>query len=184
MQMDYPFPFRLGNAMRADLAGFDAAHASPPCKAHTPLRHTERDGLFPYPHEDLIGPTRDMLAAWGKPYVIENVEGARDAMIDPVRYCGSSFDLAVRRHRLFESNVPLIAPACSHETQLIVLGVYGSGGADARRALRGGGGGVKVSGSAAADALGIDWTIDQSRLSQALPPAYTEHIGRQLLEAM
>jgi hypothetical protein len=41
-----------------------------------------------------------------------------------------------------------------------------------------------VSGPAASAALGIDWTTDQRRLSQAIPPAYTEHIGRQLLAVL
>lgn len=88
----------------------------------------------------------------------------------------------VRRHRLFEANWALAAPPCDHASQPVVLGVYGTGGGDNGRALRGGGGGVKVSGAAAAAALGIDWTTDQKRLSQAIPPAYTEHIGRQLIE--
>lgn len=183
-QPDYPYPFTLGNALRVDLDGVDVAHASPPCKAHTPLRHTARPGLFDPPHLDLIGPTRDRLIAAGIPYVIENVPGARAVLLDPVCYCGSSFALPVRRHRWFESNVPLTAPPCDHASQPVVVGVYGSGGADAGRAARGGGGGVKVSGAAAAAALGIDWTTDQRRLSQAIPPAYTEHIGRQLLDAL
>jgi DNA (cytosine-5)-methyltransferase 1 len=183
-QPDYPYPFVRANALTADLSGFDAVHASPPCKVHTPLRHTARPGLFEPVHVDLIGPARELLEASGLPYVIENVPGARPAMIDPVTYCGSSFGLAVRRHRLFESNVPLIAPLCNHGSQDVVLGVYGSGGGDAGRKARGGGGGVKVSGAAAAAALGIDWTNDQRRLSQAIPPAYTEHIGRQLLKIL
>jgi DNA (cytosine-5)-methyltransferase 1 len=183
-QPDYPFPFTLGNALRADLSGVHAVHASPPCKAHTPLRHTAAPGLFDPPHPDLIGPTRDLLEAAGLPYVIENVVGARAHLRNPVCYCGSSFGLPVRRHRLFESNVEIEAPPCDHPSQPVVLGVYGSGGSDAGRARRGGGGGIKVSGQAAADALGIDWTTDQTRLSQALPPAYTQHIGRQLLAAI
>jgi len=180
-QPEYPYPFTLGDALREDLRDADAIHASPPCKVHTPLRHTARREMN---HVDLIGPTRDLLVATGLPYVIENVVGARPVMLDPVCYCGSSFGLAVRRHRLFESNFPLVAPACDHASQPVVLGVYGTGGSDSGRAARGGGGGVKVSGRAAADALGIDWTTNQTRLSQAIPPAYTEHIGRQLLAVL
>ena len=179
-QPDYPFEFHRADALTFPLDGFDAAHASPPCKLHTPLRHTARAATLFDVHEDLIAPTRDRLVAAGIPYVIENVPGA--PLLDPVTYCGSSFGLQVRRHRLFESNVPLIAPPCDHASQPVVLGVYGTGGGDSGRAARGGGGGVKVSGAAAATALGIDWTTDQRRLSQAIPPAYTEHIGHQLLE--
>jgi DNA (cytosine-5)-methyltransferase 1 len=183
-QADYPFAFIRADALTVDLSGFDVVAASPPCKLHTPLRHTAQPGLFDPPHQDLIGPIRDRLQAAGVPYVIENVEGARAMLVDPIMLCGSSFGLPVRRHRLFESNVPLTAPACDHASQPVVLGVYGSGGGDAGRAARGGGGGVKVSGQAAADALGVDWTTDQRRLSQAIPPAYTEHIGRQLQAAL
>lgn len=180
-QPDYPFPIIRANALTVDLHGYDVIHASPPCKAHTPLRHTAREGLFPPPHADLIPATRERLAAAGSPYVIENVPGARDSLIDPITYCGSSFGLAVRRHRLFESNVPLTSLPCRHDLQPSPVGVYGTGGADANRAARGGGGGRKVAGREAADALGIDWTHDQRVLSQAIPPAYTAHIGAQLL---
>jgi DNA (cytosine-5)-methyltransferase 1 len=178
-QPDYPFRFHRANALRYPLTGYQAIAASPPCKVHTALRHTvDVDAALFDVHEDLIGPIRDRLIDAGVPYVIENVVGA--PLIDPAVYCGSSFGLAVRRHRLFETNWHLVAPPCDHAAQPEVLGVYGTGGADAGRAARGGGGGRKVSGADAAAALGIDWTTDQRRLSQAIPPAYTEHIGRQL----
>lgn len=127
-QPDYPFPFQLGDALRADLSGYQAVHASPPCKAHTPLRHTARAGLFDYPHPDLIGPTRDLLVASGLPYVIENVPGAAPVMRDPVCMCGSSFGLPVRRHRLFESNVPLVGRPCRHDEQRAGAGRLRCGG--------------------------------------------------------
>jgi hypothetical protein len=177
----YPFEFHRNDALRFPFDGFDAIHASPPCKVHTPLRHTARasaQGMFPA-HVDLVPQTRQRLVESGLPYIIENVVGA--PLLDPQTYCGSSFGLKVRRHRLFETNWPLTAPPCDHASQPVVLGVYGTGGADSGRKARGGGGGVKVSGQEAADALGIDWTDYQPVLSQAIPPAYTEHIGHQLL---
>ena len=178
-QPDYPFEFHRTNALTYLLDGFDVIAASPPCKRYTPLRHTARTpGMFDA-HPELLAPTRERLLATGLPFVIENVVGA--PLINPVQYCGSSFGLMVRRHRQYESNIPLSPPACNHASQPVVLGVYGAGGSDSGRAKRGGGGGVKVSGKEAADALGSSWTMNQSRLSQAIPPAYTEHIGRQLI---
>jgi DNA (cytosine-5)-methyltransferase 1 len=181
-QPDYPFTFHRADALHYPLTGYDAYAASPPCKVHTALRHTATAATLFDVHVDLITAIRERLLATGRPYVIENVVGA--PLLDPVTYCGSSFGLMVRRHRLFESNVALVAPPCDHASQPVVLGVYGTGGADAGRAERDGGGGRKVSGADAAAALGIDWTTDQRRLSQAIPPVYTEHIGRQLLAAL
>lgn len=187
-QPDYPFEFHRGNAMTYPLDGFDIVTGSPPCKVFTALKKTStKPGLFDA-HIDLLTPTRERFAASGLPYVLENVVGA--PMVDPVLYCGSMFGLGaecpdgyrqLRRHRLFESNIAgLMAPGeCAHVGKSV--GVFGTGGADLRRAMGIGGGGVKVSGQDAATALGIDWTTDQRRLSQAIPPAYTEHIGRQLL---
>ncbi len=161
------------------LNDFDAIHASPPCQAYTDLRH--RTGRT-YPN--LVGVVRELLDAWGGPYVMENVEGS------PLRpdlvLCGSQFglghgDAVLRRHRLFEANVALDPPTRPDSCRgRRVVGVYGSGGAWTRTAP--GGGGVKVSGRDAAAALGIDWTAHQASLAQAIPPAYTEHIGAQLLD--
>jgi DNA (cytosine-5)-methyltransferase 1 len=187
-QPDYPFEFHRADALHYPLTGFAAVAASPPCKLHTALRATATKPALFEVHTDLVAATRARLVAAGVPYVIENVVGA--PLLDPARYCGSSFGLPVRRHRLFETNWPLVAPPCNHAAQGEVVGVYGTGGADVGWAVRTGGrrthrgpgrGGRKVAGAEAAAALGIDWTTDQRRLSQAIPPAYTEHIGRQLL---
>ena len=158
------------------VAMFDAVHLSPPCKRYTSLA-----ALSDREYPDLIGVSRDLVRATGKPYVIENVVGA--PLLDPIILCGSMFGLGfgcsiLKRHRLFESNVPLTAPPDDCKGKPVV-GVYGTGGAWTRTAP--GGGGVKVSGADAAHALGIDWTTYQPVLSQAIPPAYTEHIGRQLM---
>lgn len=170
---DYPFEFHLADATTFELAGFDAIHASPPCKAFTVARHRHK-----VPHPDLLTPTLMRFAGLSVPWVVENVPGA-PLPSTSVLYCGSSFGLQVRRHRLFASNVALMAPPCAHHLQPVVLGVYGTGGAWKRKAP--GGGGQKVAGPDAARALGIEHTHRQAGLSQAIPPAYTEHIGHQLL---
>jgi len=164
---------------RAFLSSFDAIHASPPCPRYSSLTHVSGDREK---HPDLVDPVRDLLIASGKPYVIENVVGA--PLLDPIILCGSMFGLGfggrvLKRHRLFESNVALTTPqdACAGRP---AVGVYGTGGAWTRTAP--GGGGVKVSGVDAAKALGIDWTAHQAVLAQAIPPAYTEWIGTQLIE--
>ncbi|HMJ78121.1 MAG TPA: DNA cytosine methyltransferase [Iamia sp.] len=177
-QPHYPYEFHLANALTFPVDGFDAVHASPPCKRFSVARHQHRAQLFD-PHPDLLTPTLARLADWGGVWIVENVPGA-PMPSESVTYCGSSFGLRVRRHRLFASSVGLNAPACDHKTQGAPVGVYGNGGADSGRARRGGGGGVKVAGREAAEALGIDWTEHQPGLAQAIPPAYTEHIGRQV----
>jgi DNA (cytosine-5)-methyltransferase 1 len=157
--------------------GFDAIHASPPCQAYSYA--TRRNGTQDR-HPDLVGPTRELLKATGLPYVIENVPGA--PLIDPTQICGSGLGLRVRRHRLFETNFPLMGVPCSHGWQRSnnnrirsgykppensVVPVYGGGQA-----------GFDV--ATCREAMGIPWmTTDE--LNNAIPPAYTEHIGQYLL---
>jgi DNA (cytosine-5)-methyltransferase 1 len=182
-QPHFPFEFRRGNAMTYPFDGFDVIHASPPCKRFTVARAVTvatRPTLFD-PHPDLLTPTRERLRAHGAPYVIENVPGAPMAG-DAVVCCGSAFGLGVRRHRLFESNTVLRGSGCYHDQQPEPVGVYGTGGAWTRTAP--GGGGRKVAGTEAAAALGVDWTTHQPALSQAIPPAYTEHIGGYMMGAV
>jgi DNA (cytosine-5)-methyltransferase 1 len=177
-QPNYPFEFVQADALTFPLDGFDAIHASPPCQDYSTTRslHTAE-----YPR--LIGPIRARLIAAGVPYVIENVQGARRDMVNPVRLCGSSFGLGVRRHRLFETSWPIgFAPPCAHYLQPEPIDVTGTGGPANRP--RGGNGGIhrKPRNIAhAREVMGIDW-MTRPELAEAIPPAFTEFIGEQLLE--
>jgi len=118
------------------------------------------------------------------PYVIENVVGA--PLFDPIMLCGSSFGLAVRRHRLFEMrHPPLLVPPCQHDLQPEPIDVSGTGGRQIKpRTLPTGGRGRKPRDLAEARAaMDMPWS-DRRGISQAIPPAYTEWIGAQLLRAI
>ncbi len=162
------------------LEDFAAIHASPPCQAHTVYgnnrKHVRDD------HPELIAPTRELLQEVGMPWVIENVEGARKVMRDPVRYCGTSFPpLEVRRHRLFESNVVLEAPDCNHGRLTERKYPGSTNRPNGRTVCNIGEYRVPIEQQRAA--IDIDW-MKLPELAQAIPPAYTEHIGRQLLRAV
>lgn len=149
---------------------FSAVHASPPCQAYSTTR-----SLHSNEHPELVDETRAALEATGLPYVIENVVGA--PLTNCVTLCGSSFGLGVRRHRRFETNWTVWnPPACQHHLQPEPLDVTGTGGPGGRhrkpRSLQ-----------EAREAMGVDW-MSRPELSQAIPPAYTEFIGTQLLEAI
>jgi len=165
-QPNYPFEFVHDDALLLlstypwwDVPPFHAVHASPPCQhyaASTAWRGNRAD------HPDLIAPTRDLLEQTGLPYVIENVPDARRHLNNPLRLCGSAFGLRVRRHRYFEANwpLPILTLGCHHHQQLPFM----------HKGER-----------AYADAMGCEWmTALEAR--QAIPPAYTELIGSQLLQ--
>lgn len=177
---DYPYPILVADVMDVLLDGpfldlFDAIHASPPCQANTRAKHLrDAQGKTVKEHgADLVAPVRALLELAGKPYVIENVPGA--PMRADLTLCGSSFGLAVRRHRIFESNVELgLNPPCNHEAQGRPVGVYGSLADDIPK-----GGRTARTLTEARDAMGIDW-MRWADLVEAIPPAYTEHIGTAL----
>jgi DNA (cytosine-5)-methyltransferase 1 len=173
-QPRYPFEFHQADALEFDLTGFDVIHASPPCQSFTAYRrkgHGVGDG---YP--DLIAPIRQRLIDAGVPYVIENVEGARDRLVDPVRLCGSSFGLDVRRHRYFEANWPLEAPPCDHGWQTPRF-PPATNRSNLRRTVEVGVWRIPL--DVQRRAMGIDW-MTLRELSESIPPAYTEFIGDQL----
>lgn len=179
------------------LADFDAIHASPPCQAHSTIGKQVRGRHKNIEHADHIDVTRAGLIASGLPYVMENVPGA--PMTNAVTLCGSSFGLNVRRHRLFESNVPIMVPSCAHHWQTprfrsldkrrgdkSVVSVHGGGQHDGLStglaSVVGVHGHHNYSGERALRewAMGIDW-MSPYELTQAIPPAYTEYIGGFLL---
>ena len=178
----YPFEFHQADAMTYPLDGFDAIHASPPCQGYSAANniHGRTD------HPLLIAAIRDRLIAAGAPYAIENVEGAAAHMDHPVTVCGLALGLNVRRHRLFECSFPAMVPPCSgHERDYLI--VFGGGAARTRAHQTGRtakGGPIihrgTASWEASCEAMGIDW-MRRPELSEAIPPAYTEHIGGYLM---
>lgn len=187
-QPRYPFEFHQADAIEYLIEHgheFDAIHASPPCQAYSVTKHSHS-----VEHPELIEPTREALVATGKPWVIENVVGA--PLRDPLLLCGSMFNLwaededgtplVLRRHRLFESSLFLFGPGtgCQHDDRQ-VAGVYGGGRAQRAKegAKWGARGGYTPSKAVRADLMGMPWATMHG-LSQAIPPAYTEWIGRQL----
>lgn len=176
IQKNYPFEFYQADALKYSLEGFAVVHASPPCQAYCALRHLMPEKIYP----DLIKVTRDWISRCDAVYVIENVP--RSPLINPVQLCGSSFGLKVRRHRLFESNIYLQAPPCNHKKQGRPIDVSGTGGRRINRRPNDHGGNTNKPRNIkeAQGAMGIDW-MTRKEISQAIPPAYTEYLGRQIV---
>lgn len=184
-QPRYPYEFVQADAieyLKAHGHEYDAIHASPPCQSFLNLGKVNIALGRDYEYPNLIGPTRELLQGLGKPYVIENVQDASEHLINPVRVCGTGLGQPIRRHRLFESNVPLEGIACEHKRYTAqkywtgwrpkgekrlstVVQVYGNAGGQHEWP----------------DAMGIDW-MDRHGFVEAVPPSYTAHIGRQLIE--
>lgn len=175
-QPNYPFAFVQADALTFPLDGYDAVHASPPCQAFTAYRRRGQGVGDGYPN--LVEPIRERLRASGLPYVIENVPGA--PLDNPVQLCGSSFGLDVRRHRLFESNVALLAPPCAHGLQAPRF-AQATNRTNLRSTVEVGVWRIPLAVQQAA--MGIGW-MTLAELSEAIPPAFTEWIGAQLLSAL
>lgn len=175
-QPRYPFKFIQGNALDADLSGFDFVWASPPCQAYTMATMSQRNAGKTYP--DLMAPTRQKLIESGLPYVIENTPGA-PMRVDLV-LCGSMFGLRVIRHRWFELSMPLfiMVNPCQHPEN--ALSVVGNGTTTWARAKNGG---KCHTIHECREAMGIDWMI-RKELSQAIPPAYSRFIGDHVMQWM
>lgn len=170
-QPRYPFAFVRADALEylADHGReFDVIHASPPCQRYSRMTPA------PDCHPDLIGPCRELLGSIGKPWIMENVAGS--PLRSPTMLCGSMFGLRTYRHRHFEASFLLLGlPHHPHRERCLPAGrgVSASGL-------------ISVAGNianmpAARRAMGIDW-MTRAEISQAVPPAYTEFIGRQLID--
>lgn len=183
-QPAYPFEFHQADAMTFDLDGFDAIHASPPCTGHTTMANIAG---FRGEHgtEWMLRATIDRLAAAGLPYVVENVVGAD--MPTALTLCGSEFNLTdgpylLRRHRRFAANVFLWSAGGCRCAGRDIVGVYGElskndrPASGERRVMRAG---VER----ARRVMRMPWASPEG-ITQAIPPAYTEFIGDQLLDIL
>lgn len=154
---------------------FDAIHASPPCQFATVYgnnkAHVKDD------HPNLIPATRELLEATGLPYVIENVEGAREHLVAPARICGTGLGIPVRRHRYFETNWPLVGVPCAHGVFTERKFPGSSNRPNGRTVMNVGE--YRVPLSTQREVMEMPWA-DLYGISQAIPPRYTEYIGHQL----
>lgn len=161
-QRRYPYDFVQADALGPDcppLDEFDLVWASPPCQAFsrvTPDRSV---------HPDLIEPIRAKLRASGKPYIIENVPGA--PLLNPVKLNGAMFGIGLYRERLFECSFFVLTPQLKHERGLGLPCLAGQGAYAGERA-------------AGRKAIGCDW-MSWHGVTQAIPPAYAEFLGREFL---
>lgn len=184
-QKHYPFEFHQADAFAYCLDHadeFDVIHGSPPCQAYSVAAALHRNAGRNYP--DLVGATRDAMQQTGRPWIIENVPGA--PLQSPIVLCGLMFGLHVFRHRIFESSEFILEPSHqSHTGKRIGHGYYSVAGGSGRWKSwgRSGEGIMKGTIAECSDAMGIDW-MTRKELVQAIPPAYTEYIGRQLIRAI
>lgn len=203
-QPRYPFEFVQADALDyMGLVGtfleghYDAIHASPPCQHYSIMRNLPWLKGRDYPA--LIGPVREHLVKIGLPWVIENVAGAAthtcEECTEPMgsRYpaitiCGLSVGLPTYRHRLFESNVLMMAPSHPPHPEVLWSGMHLNARYSGSEGMTGGivslvghtkGGAVK----SAREAVGLEW-MKRDEATQAIPPAYTQYIGEQLIAAM
>lgn len=165
-QPRYPFPFIQADALNPPvrLSDFDAIHASPPCQAYSRAQKLRKNQ-----HPDLIAPTREMLQAAGRPYIIENVPGA--PLRNPLLLCGTMFDLKTYRHRLFETSFEM--PWAWHPA-------HGRTSVKMGRAVKEGDFIQVVGNFSGAEyarrAMGTPW-MTKDEMREAIPPAFTEWIG-------
>ena len=179
-QPRYPFEFHQGDALeylREHGGEFDAIHASPPCQSYSrAMRHMAT------PQPMLIDTVRDLLRASGKPWIIENVKGSPLANCTElygahgVELCGTMFGLRVYRHRIFETSFHLTPPRkCDHSRHAYNPHrsesrdrIYAEFGRQDPEVLW-------------AKMMGVEW-MSRHGARECIPPAYTEVIGRKLIE--
>jgi DNA (cytosine-5)-methyltransferase 1 len=198
-QPQYPFEFHQGDAMdvlhraaeytRVALDDFEAIHASPPCQYFTQMRASWRAQGYNDGYVDLLTPTLAVLRDFGVPYVVENVIGAKRAMRPDVILHGGMFGLTCHRPRAFECSFFSLSPVAPVNREPI--GVYdtrprGMTHHRTRKDRNGKRSEMRIARTVAEaqEALGIDWTDEWLELKEAIPPAYTEWLGTQLLQAI
>jgi DNA (cytosine-5)-methyltransferase 1 len=165
-QPRYPFKFRMANALHYPLDGFDFIWASPPCQFASECGHSKEK------HPNHIPAIRERLR--GRIYAIENVDGARDHLWHPFMLCGTMFGLPTWRHRWFEIqnfSIPALRTPCNHTGYPVLVCGSGHGRGEAKVPQM-----IEV--------LGVPWMKVRREVRQAIPPCYSEFIGKQAMRVL
>ncbi|AEY90258.1 putative DNA methylase [Streptomyces hygroscopicus subsp. jinggangensis 5008] len=186
---NYPFPYHQGDALAylaaliatGEIRRYAMVHASPPCQDKCSLTvGTNRSQGWGGTHEDLVAPTRDLLDRTGLPYVIEQPNGRAEIRKD-LTLCGEMFGLGVIRHRNFELGGWTTTRPAHVPHRGRVRGYRHGRFYDGPYVAAYGNGGGKPTVAELQAAMGMDWTDVREELTEAIPPAYTEHIGAAFL---
>lgn len=182
-QKRYPFTFIQADVIdilkdHTFLRKFDVIAASPPCQSHSITKYLAKaQGGAVTNRKNMIPATREGLMMANRPWIMENVEYA--PLKNPITVCASAFGKKIRRHRIFETGeMRLVGTSCYHKEQGKVVGIYGK-----LRDNIPGGGRTANSIEEAREVMGIDWMI-WTELVEAVPPVYTEFLGKQIIEKL
>ncbi len=193
-QKHYPFPILITDALEAMdrllkgegltfsngetlyLKNITAFHASPPCQHYSTAT---RDISL---HPDYYSTVRSMLLKIGKPFVIENVINA--PYDHGIILCGSMFGLKaegewLQRHRNFETSWMMFQPTCKHEKGRATT-ITGSAFVSEPRTYKHS---RQTTFAIAKKLMGINW-MTRDEMIEAIPPSYTEYIGKFLMQAV
>ena len=188
-QPNYPFTFIKADVLeilkdKDFLNSFDVIHASPPCQGYS--KATKSDSIYVHYSQGkdtpkLIEPVRDALIATKKYYIIENVAGAKDHLIEPFKLTGYMFGMPIERTRYFECNFPVAK--LKNITKRGYSKKYAEEkGIDYRDMSVTGKSRRKGSIDTWREIMGMYWAGRGWELTEAIPPAYTKYIGEQLLK--
>jgi DNA (cytosine-5)-methyltransferase 1 len=186
-QPHYPFESHQADALEFISAHgheFDAIHASPPCQPYSTgvvSRSSKWNHTKGKDEAALIGATHALLVASGKPWVIENVMGARAHMPSPwFALCGAMFDRPIPRHRAFSTSFYVLAPEHPKCRGLALRAAQELGWEYRDMSVTGKGRRAGTS-ERWAYLLGVDWPMTQHEMAESIPPVYTAHVGAQLM---
>jgi DNA (cytosine-5)-methyltransferase 1 len=175
-QPHYPFRFIQADALTFPLEGYDCYHASPPCQAYTrafsPIIGHRKE------HPDLVSKMRELLIKTKLPFVIENVVGA--PLENYIVLDGTMFGLETKKERWFELHgVDILLLPQKYEN---TLGMVKSGKLVGSMQHTCYPKEIRQNRENLSTAYGIDWFMTRHELRQAIPPAYTEFIGKYLMK--
>jgi hypothetical protein len=189
---NYPFMFYQADALQyldeiirtGEIKRYALISAGPPCQANNPLTvGTNKSRGWGRAHVDLLPATRALLDESGVPYVLEQPNG-RAVIRKDLTLCGEMFGLGVIRHRNFELGGWKTERPEHIKHRGRVRGHRHGEWHDGPYVAAYGNGGGKATVPEMQDAMRIPWTDVRDELTEAVPPAYAEWVGKAFLSQL